>query len=250
MFKKFFGLVSLVGLVGAGTLGACTTEVTSTNTKDSGTVDAGKKETGPTTTPDSGPEAPACYSEADAFAVAPAQIIVANQPGKCSDAQLAEFGKVCANTGGDKAECDKYLAAASTDVAKKACGTCLIGSADSATKKLTMGAFTSANSGYIACIADKLGVKDKCSAPLAAETLCTESACDTCKTDADDKACTEAALDGPCASVAVLASSDCGKAFDAAAADTAKVAAAKTACGGDATDLVGFVAKLGAYYCK
>jgi hypothetical protein len=250
VFKTFLGLVSLVGLAGAGTLGACSSEVagTNANANDSGnTADAGKKETGPVG--DADPGMP-CYGEPNPFAVPPAQIIVANQPGKCTDAQLAEFGKVCGNIGGDKAECDKYLAAPSTDPAKKACGTCLTGSADPATNKVTLGAFTSANAGYLACVADKLGVKDTCSAPLAAESICTESACDGCNSSADGTVCNGAALDGPCASVIVTDASECGKAMNAAAADATKTAAAKTACGGDATDFVGYVAKLGAYYCK
>jgi len=253
MFKKFFGLVSLVGLVGAGALGACTVEPNETPKADGG-VDSGpaKKDAGdggPVTTPDGGGDAPACYDEANGVAIPAGSIVVENQAGKCTDAQLTEFGTVCSSQGGNTAECDKYTRETSADAARKACGTCLLGSVD-ASKKLLLGAFTTNNSGYIACLADKLGVKAACAAPLASEYICIEGACTDCTTEADDKSCQAAAADGPCASVLVTDDSACGKAFTAAANDAAKLAAAKTACGGDATTLVDFTAKLGAYYCK
>jgi hypothetical protein len=243
MFKKFFGLVSLVGLVGVGTLGACTVETKETTKADSGTVDAGKKETGPTTTPDSGPEAPACYDEKSAAAIPPNSISVTNTPGKCTDAELQKFATDCSTATGSDTACQAYLATT--------CGKCLLGGQDKTTGVVTVSALTPGDAGVYACIADKLGLKAVCASQLASEQICTGQACSDCKTNADSDACYDAAASGPCESTIVLKDSECGKAFTAAQADTAKFAAAQTACAANTgATLADFALKVGGYYCK
>ncbi len=228
MFKKFFGLVSLVGLVGAGTLGACTVETTSTNTKDSGTADAGKKETGPTV--DAGQPAATCPLEAtDAEAAAlKADLVKLNAPmgapakDACVAADLKKVTDAYLKLSDTATYADLKAAIAAVSL-PTACNTCLVGSVDAATarqynfgtakdssgKDQTVGTLRPSSG----CVVGQGNVTPACEAAISKLFDCASAFCslsdangDNCETDADVTACNQDVIG---------ASGACGKLFNA-----------------------------------
>jgi hypothetical protein len=252
MFKKFFGLVSLVGLVGAGSMAACTTETTTSTPKaDSGTTtDAGVKKDGSTTTTDGGnttttdggnTTGPACYDESTASGYDPAKATVAAQKGACTDATIAAGKTACLGQNATKATCDAFT----KDNA--ACAGCLFSGGKDASGKAILPAVvpfgdTSVIPNTEACAAVVLKNEATCGMAYVNETTCLLSACQTCAASADLNACVDFAADNVCSPAVVDPNGACGKAL------TAGKAQVDAACTGTAFDDT--FAKVAAVLCK
>ncbi len=243
MFKKFIGLVSLVGLVGAGSLAACTTETTSnTTTKDSGTTaDAGKKETGTAADTGTGTTDPACYDESTASGYDPTKATVAAQKGACTDATIAAGKAACLGQSATQATCDAFT----KDNAN--CSACLFsGGKDASGKSILPAVVPFGDSSVIpnteACAAVVLKNEATCGMAYVNETTCLLSACETCTANADLQACANFAAENICSTALVDPNGACGKAL------TAGQAQVDAACSGTAFDDT--FAKVAAVLCK
>jgi len=244
MFKKFFGLVSLVGLVGAGSLAACTNDDggTVTPTKDAGDSGTVKKDGGDGAVPpppqDGGP---GCYDESTASGYDPAKATVAAQKGACTDATIAAGKTACLGQNATQATCDAFT----KDNA--ACAGCLFSGGKDASGKAILPAVVPFGDQSVipntdACAAVVLKNEATCGMAYVNETTCLLSACETCSASADLNTCANFAAENVCANAIVDPAGACGKAY------TDGKAQVDAACNGTAFDDT--FAKVAAVLCK
>lgn len=244
MYKKLIGLVSLVGLMGAGSLVACSSESGggTTTTKDAGTDSGVKKDSG-TTPADSGTstDAPACYDAAAAGAYDQAKVVVAKQAGACTAQDIKDFQAACLGTAADQTKCDAFTKAKGT------CSGCLFTGAnkDASGKNILPALVPFGDTSVIpnteACAAITLKNEATCGLAYVNETTCIISTCSTCE-GADLNKCANASADDACTAALVDPNGACGKAY------TAGQAQVDSACSGTAFDDT--FAKVAAVLCQ
>ncbi len=229
MFKKFFGLVSLVGLVGVGTLGACTVETTSNPAKDGGADSGpGKKDGGPAV--DAGQPAATCPLEAtDAeLAALKADLVKYNAPmgvpakDACAAADLKKVTDAYLKLSDTATYADLKAALAAVNL-PGSCNTCLIGSLDAATarqynfgtqkdsagKDQTIGNFRAPGG----CIVGQGNVTAACEAVISKLDDCADA---FCRLSDDQGTNCEAQADATeCARTVFAKDGACGKLFNA-----------------------------------